>query len=237
MYDLGYISEMGGGVEMMKDKDTFDILTEKLLEDAVNAVIEEEGSQIKASDHDRIPSERHMKDMERLIGKEKKKRGFFMRCGKMVASFLILFVVATGITIYSVDAWREKVIQFFVDLGAKNTEFTFDDTNKYADDDICLDYLPEGFELKEKKITDDNIIWYFVSGEKYVQISIEKVGTGIRIDTENGYGEKIRINDVDGYYTVNKNIRSILWSETNKIYNILGSIQKDELIKIGENLK
>ena len=222
---------------MMKDKDTFDVLTEKLLEDAVNAVIEEEGSQIKASDHDRIPSERHMKDMERLIGKEKKKRGFFKRYGKMVASFLILFVVATGITIFSVDAWREKVIQFFVDLGAKNTEFTFDDTNKYADDDICLDYLPEGFELSEKKKIDNNVKWIFVNKNDEIQINIYYESVKIRIDTEEGYGEKIEINGYNGCFTTNKNVNSILWKDNKKTYSLAGKIEKEELIKIGENLR
>ena len=57
------------------------------------------------------------------------------------------------------------------------------------------------------------------------------------IDTEGGVKEDVIINKYSATYTSNDNVNTLIWHDEKNAYHLYGNIEKDELIKIAENIK
>lgn len=106
-------------------------------------------------------------------------------------------------------------------------------------DEITVGYIPEGFEL-ESKDTSSKISIYKYSSSDNLIFTIHKTASSgeIDFDTESQITEEITIeNSTYLYYVDIGGSGGIIWSKSDYIYRINGSISKDELINIAKSIK
>lgn len=108
--------------------------------------------------------------------------------------------------------------------------------------DLEIGYIPDGFELSQ---SDENINYreyiYYNKSDQYLVVGIYlSKETEIAISKEDDAEyEKIKLNDTDAYiyYVESDKTGSITYSNSVYLVNITGIIEKDELIKIAENIR
>lgn len=87
-----------------------------------------------------------------------------------------------------------------------------------------------------------NLVSFYVKNYKNVDKSfvVQKfaLSGSVGFDTEHYETENIKINGIDAvYYRSNNNEKGIIFNDGNYIYIISGNIEKDELVKIAQNVE
>lgn len=219
-------------------KDSLD----ELLEKAALEVAKQE-CELSQEAEEHVFSEEYRNKMAKLFLNEEKKeqarkqRKYVMRaaCFLLVCVLCIAFVASGG-----ADAFRIKFMNFVHEITQPNTDFNFKENGgatAYTDDDIKLKYVPVGFELAEKEKFSNHFYLVFSNGKEYFQFDVLNVSINSSIDTEEGITEKTKVNDYEAIYTSNKNINTVIWSDDVYVYRIYGNIEKEEILKIAENME
>ena len=156
---------------------------------------------------------------------------------KTVKVLMIAAVLsALLLTAFVVPSSREYIIDNF-DIFSR---YRITENNKNSViGEITVGYIPEGFELESSEIQLKHIYYRYISDDNK-EFVVSKFSSSIEVDfdTENGFVEKIIVNEKTYTYFVDINNYSyLLWSENDYIYQIDGPISKDELLKIAETVK
>lgn len=219
---------------------TFDKILDSLIDEALPAV--------EAMPDKNLPEEMDVdfspefeERMQKIFKNERRKvrRKRILRYSRNIAACFLIFVVISGISIMSVEAFRLKFLNLVYNSSKTNTEISFEEhrSNRYESEWIALEYVPAGFSLEKSKSTDRISYLNFDNGEEYFDVTIYETDAVLSIDTEGGSTEKIKINDIDGIYSENDNVKSIVFRQDEKVCTVEGTIEKEELIKIAKNLK
>lgn len=186
-------------------------------------------------------SEEHEAKMRKLFKIERSKVFFknFQKYSLRVAGILLVFIIVSAISVFSVSAWRVKFLNFVFDSKKPNTEFQFGDAkgNAYSNDEMTFEYIPSGFELVKSVANESNVYLRFENSGLYFSFSLNSIGGKIGIDTENGKIEELTINGYEAVYSENKNINALIWSNGEFAFTIIGNIPKEDIIKIAEKFK
>ena len=214
---------------------------ESVLDDAAHAVDAEIGSMLQEPAEDIQFSPESQRRMKALFRRERRKLRVkkLRRFSKWAACILLAVVVTSGVTVFSVRGLRVRFLNFILETGAPNTDYSFGDDGdqSYSDDEIALEYIPEGFKLELNNSTDKTVYLQFTNKDYYFDIIVNRIDGRTSMDTENGIAETIDVNGVDGVYTSNENINSLIWHNDDYSFRVIGNIQKEELIKIANNVK
>ncbi len=189
-------------------------------------------------------SEEFYKKMDRLIKIRKRPYYIFIKTtGTKAASILLIILITLSATVFSVKAFRDPVIKFIVETFEKYSRITFQREGDYkniAPEDINfykLTYLPEGFEIV---INNKGYHFYELElskGEDIISFSQSIAGAGnMTVDTEGAQIEDITFRGVEGIYFLSKGYHTIVWLEDGYLFYVAGTLEKDEIFKIGENL-
>jgi hypothetical protein len=152
----------------------------------------------------------------------------------------LFFVIATGVTIYSVNSWRVSFLNFILEMKQTHTDINFNEDNKgaeYSNDEIRLGYIPEGFTLDRSDITESYIYLMFKNESKYFTFTMDDIQSTTSIDTENAGTKKININDFEAYYSTNNNVNILVWHNNQEVFQISGNIEEKEIINIAKKVK
>lgn len=106
-------------------------------------------------------------------------------------------------------------------------------------DKITVGYIPEGFELENKKPYFKGVFYTYSSSDNS-KFTIIKCSSSIEIDfdTETQITEQIIVENTKYLYYVNTNgLSGIIWTKNDYIYRINGSLSKEELINIAKTVK
>lgn len=186
-------------------------------------------------------SEEHKQKMKVLFRKETRKarRRKFAKFSGIAACFLLVLVIGFGATVFSVDAWRVRFLNFVLEAGRPNTDFNFSPTGGtyYSDDVVSLAYIPMGFEVANGASTKSSLSLNFKKEKEYFDFFLCSIDTNMNIDTENGTIEKVTINGRDAIYITTPNINAVVWHNNEYVFRIIGNISKEEMIKIAENAR
>jgi len=225
----------------MSENNFFDKLTDTVLDEAAKKACDNPDIE-DAFDCEEIEfSPEHEKKMQKIL-KSANKGSFsswLNRYGKRVACIALVFLVASFAAVLSVDAWRMRLFWFVIDEGEPNTDFTFygNITNRYADDNISLGYVPDGMELISSEKTRRSYFICFADNDDYFNLNIGTLSSVLSIDTENGYSENIYIRDnIEATFVCTPRVNTLLWAEDESSYIITSNLSKDEMIRIAENV-
>mgnify|MGYP001134027536 CR=1 FL=1 len=226
---------------MKSDNKTLDKIFDLLVGEAAVIANERISEKIVLPEEKIEFSKEHEAKMQKLFKSERNKIFFksFQKYSVRVASILLVFIIFSAISIFSVSAWRVKFLNFVFDSKKPNTEFEFGDTKgkTYSNDEMTFEYVPDGFELVKSVSNEQSVYLMFKNNDLYFTFSLNDIEGKLSIDTENGTVEKLTINKQEAVYTENKNINALIWHNDEFAFTIMGNIPKEEIIKIAEKFK
>lgn len=193
----------------------------------------------EAVDGDVVFSERHEKEMAKLFASMEPKKTKVVPLKRV----LILVAVLVGLLAAAVGtiATNPKIINMFRKPTETYTEIRFDEAEitggTYSTENVTLGYVPEGMELTESSSGNTSESIMFQNGDEYFQIRIRNEHIKADADNEKSAEEKILIWGEEAHLQERDGNITILWSAENRTYTLLGNLEKEELIKIAENIQ
>lgn len=140
------------------------------------------------------------------------------------------------LTAFVIPSSREFIIDNFdIFSRYKLTE----SNNNAVNGEITVGYIPEGFKLtNEQESARAMMNEYTDSNGGIFIISKYSSSTKVEFNTESGNVENIIGNSATYIFYIDKNNHNILvWNKNDYVYQIDGTLTKDELIKIAETVK
>jgi hypothetical protein len=226
----------------MSNKRTLDKIFDDLVDEAASIVTERLGRNIPEPETIEFSKE-HENAMRKIFRKERNKLLYkhISKYSKRVAVFFLVVIVASSIMVYSVEAWRIKVMNFVIEVSQTHSEINFrEDSTKgdsYTSDEITLGYMPEGSKLEKSDVRKNYISLVFKGEENYFIFSMNSIDSSMGIDTENASVKKITIKGQEAFYSSNANVNILVWYNEEFSYTLSGTINEKEMIKIAENIK
>lgn len=179
--------------------------------------------------------------------KEKQRRKWLKRIrsysGRAAMFILVLIGVSTVVTM-SVEAFRIRILNYFIEKTESYTEFKVDEVvdgqnapKLDLDQYYYLTYLPEGYTYDCHQIVGDVVILRYSNGTDIIIFTQENTGSAYHLDTEDAEMKEVPIRDSSGYLIVKDDASILFWNEKSMDFMINGNLEPNELIKIAESLK
>ena len=216
----------------------FDKALDSMIAEAAKRADKELGEQADCTDESIEFSEKHEKKMNRLFSKVRRRQKLikFSKYSRRAACVLIAVCVAGGVSLFSVKAWRNRVLNFVFDSKATHTDFEIvDSTQTFKNDYITVGYLPKGFELKDNSSDDVYTLLVFEKDQDNIKIGKYPIDMSVTIDTENSEVEEIVIRSHNGKYINNSRFNCVVWNTDEWIYQIITTLDKAEVIRIADS--
>lgn len=156
---------------------------------------------------------------------------------KTIKVLLVAAVLcALLLTAFVVPSSRKYIIDNF-DVFSR---YKITENNKNSvNGEITVGYIPDGFELESSENQFKHIYYRYTSNNNQ-EFVISKFSSimEVYLDTETGNIEIINIGEkVYSHYVDENNYNYLVWNENDYIYQINGTISKDEILKIAETVK
>ena len=227
-----------------KDSELFEKMFDNVLDDALFKMAAEHDPSLPDDEPVEF-SEEHKRKIEQIFNRAKKRERklIFRNNVKRAAICAAVFLLLLAITAMSVGAVRNRVLNFFHNTEETNTKIGISNEfieETYSDENITMNYIPYGFSLEKKQINFGSFDYKFSSEMQYYIIHIINMSNysgNYTIDTEKAEIERMMINENDCYYIENSNGKTIIINNGEKTCTIQGDIEKDEIIKIAQNLE
>ncbi len=182
-------------------------------------------------------SKEHEKNMRKLFAGKVKRIGYIKRILIIAAIIVVLF----GVSVMSVQGLRIRFMNFILSFTETNTKITYvseeEDKNSYSVGDITLEYLPSGFALNSTRNQGKTVRVDFVNGNKTIKFSVRTSVSVSNLDTERAGSELLMIKDIETFVTQKDNDIILSWNNGEKVFELMGNIEREEIIKIAENIK
>lgn len=165
----------------------------------------------------------------------------FITARRIAAVFVVLLTMAS-ITVMSVEAFREPVINFIFKTQNKKDETELNITEEPSNNqevDFVFNYMPDGYVL-EKKVVDQsttNLSYQYKNGDDsiLIDIIIDPSINVYKYVKDQNY-KTIKTTDAK-YFYIEGDYNQLVWSRGKVIYTIFSTLDNEKMIKIGENIK
>ncbi len=182
-------------------------------------------------------SKEHEDKMRKLFAGKVRRMKYIKRIFMIAAVMVILF----SISVMSVQGWRASFMNFILSFTESNTELKYrdeaEDKNSYTVGDVTFEYLPSGFTLDSNKNQGKVIYVKFNKGNEYFETKIKESNPVANVDTEKAGAELLMINGAEVFVTQKDDNISVSWNNNLKTFELMGNIEREELLKIAENIK
>ena len=186
-------------------------------------------------------------DYFRLLKSQEKRRKLRSRhqlLSKRVAIFIALALVGIFVTTMSVEAFRIKLFNIVTEGTDKYTKVSIVETENGIESQVDWDsyyapeYIPEGYTYSNSEnFGDIKIIFYSDASGKEIQFSQTPVNPEYQIDTEDAVVTEVIVNGGKGILVEKEGLLTLIWTIDNKTFNIIGEIERDEIMKMAESSK
>lgn len=202
--------------------------------------LEKDESLYKSFDHQKLNQ-----NIQKLIKKEKRinRMKKLQKYSGRAAIILLSLCLVSGISIFSVDAWRIKFINFIFETRDTNTKINFvEDEKSIIVEGIQFNYLPEGFKLEFSSSSRKSVsIKFLDDNERHIFFQRHPIETGFIMDTEDTTIKNITIKDHKGFINSKNNITVIVWNDDEYSYTLdffgfAENFPEEEMVKIAENI-
>lgn len=179
-------------------------------------------------------SEQHNRIMDNLFNnmqiKDKPK------LSKNTIRFLLIaaILLALATTAVAVPLTREYIVNKF----SNYSEYEVKEKEIYKIDSLIVNYIPQGFVKTDGLESEVSYEEFYENGEKNFLISKNTLNDIIGFDTEEYPSEEIIINGIKGvYFRADEYSSGIIFNNDKYIYSVDGNIDKEELVKIAQNIE
>ena len=223
---------------------TFSLKEKELLKKALHLYVMETAGQYDfVSSLDITFSPEFEEKMERLIKRRRKPFYYlFNTAAKRVACIIAALIIAMVSTVLSVDALRNGVKNFFVEVYEKFSTVLFEKDSSSPDTIEVYyspSYIPDGYQLSEitKEASLGRIKFIDENGKEIIYTQSFVFSSGTDTNTEDGHTEEIG----NGFYIYQDKFQQKMyfWSDTKYQFAIYAydDISKDELLKMAGSLQ
>lgn len=230
----------------MSDKnDVFNKAIDMMFNEAAEIAVEYEDEKNTPPFPEIEFSKEHEEKMKKMFRQEKRRLAFkkISKYSKGVAAGVIAMTVVSGVAVFSVEAWRTKVMNFVFNDKTTHTEISFvENSETVIVGDVYFKYIPKGFEVIEESVSEISRDIIFHDGT--TKISYYKVPLYVSksIDTENAVVKDIRINGMEGIVSKKSNKIILVWHDEEYVYTMTssgknGPISEEEIVKIAQNIE
>lgn len=176
-------------------------------------------------------SKQHNDKMKELF-KENPEKGKY-KLSKKTIRFLIIAAILLSFTITALANQTSR--QFIITKFFNHSEYNvLNNSNSERVKSLTVNYIPEGFE----KVEDYGYLYIYQNGDKEIVVEKSEINSSIGYDTEFYDDEIIEINGIDAvYYMSSNNYKGIIYNNGEYIFSVDGNIEKEELVKIAQNLE
>ena len=176
--------------------------------------------------------------------KRRKLRSRYQLLSKRVAIFIALALVGIFVTTMSVEAFRIKLFNIVTEVTDKYTKVSIVETENGIESQVdwysyyAPEYIPEGYTYSNSEnFGDIKIIFYSDASGKEIQFSQTPVNPEYQIDTEDAVVTEVIVNGGKGILVEKEGLLTLIWTIDNKTFNIIGEIERDEIMKMAESSK
>ena len=158
---------------------------------------------------------------------------------------IILLIVIAGIStlIFTVEAIRVRVFNYFIEKNERYTEIRVEEENNIKTPELNWEsyyqpaYMTEGYYFESSKDIGSIKVLKYTDGENEITFTQANNGTDFQLDTEDAVTENIKINGNEGFLIIKEDRSMIFWHNEEKSFTITGNIKKEEIIKITESIE
>lgn len=185
------------------------------------------------------------KKMNKLINRRRKPYFRMINTvGKKVACIAIVFFIASATTVMSVDALRNAVFNFFINVFSTHSDI------KTVDDDQHPDIIEDIYEITYdlSDFTNDfnnHQIDYRLTG--YLKSNTNnqidfyqftKAAFDVHINTEDATITHLNINGYDAlYYFNNQGMHNLIWDNGYYVFMVSSNLSKEETFEIAKSVR
>ena len=184
--------------------------------------------------------------MQLLFAREEKSRRLstFKKRAVQIAAAILIFILLSGLTILSVEAWRVRVLNYIIDINEKYTGFLIDDgsidQSQFPETPgmHLPSYIPDGYTLEKIETSGSfYVVTYENEGGDLIQLKRLPSGSSVGIDSEDAYHEQLLVNDELAYYYFKNDYSTLLFGYKENKFLLLGLISMDEIIRMAESME
>jgi hypothetical protein len=223
-------------------------ISRESLAESCSIILNDWHKQVKSNQQDTplSTSKELDKKIERMIRERGKARHLlFSFYAKRVAMIFLALLIASTVTVLSVEALRNKFFDWLFTVFPTHTRVEMIDVVSYPDIDSALQlnqyaptYLPEGFALVDTLETDTRYKVFYANGDKkYIIFEARLISDQdhINVNTEDSDMEEIVINGRIGYYAYDDPGHMIFWSDNLYIFSVICETSKIDAINIAKS--
>lgn len=184
------------------------------------------------------------KKMDNMFTSARKKanrKRRFITARRIAAVFVVLLTMAS-ITVMSVDAFREPVLNFIFKTSDKENKTRMNMTEIPATSteiEFVFHYMPEGYVFEKKVIdkSNTNITYQYNNKDSIILIDIifEPSANVYKYIEDQDY-KSIKTTDTE-YFYIKGSYNQLIWSKGKTIYTIFSNLKSDTMIRIGKNIE
>ncbi|MDR0948005.1 MAG: DUF4367 domain-containing protein [Lachnospiraceae bacterium] len=225
-------------------------ISRESLAESCSIILDDWHKQVKSDQQDTpLSTSRELDKKIRRMIRERGKAGrlLFSFYAKRVAMIFLALLIASTVTVLSVEALRNKFFDWLFTILPTHTRVEMIDVVSYSDTDNAFQpnqyapmYLPEGFVLVDTLETDTRYkVFYANADKKYIIFEVRLINDQdhINVNTENNDMEELNINGRTGYYVDDDLGHMILWSDDLYVFSVICETSKNDAIKVAESTK
>ena len=206
----------------------------------------EENERLKSDPNAAVPLSAQRKCVQTINQYFRKKRvhSAFRVTGKIVnrvALIALIGVLMVSTAFAFSPAFRASTLNLIIETLSDRTNFQFSDGDSAALPSINLNWVPEGFSIRDQK-NGTNVMWiqYENMQQDMFDITVlDGIGGVASFDTENAEVSSLTVGEHQATLIIKNDTRQIVWGDQNLniFVQIRGyNITTDTLTKIAENL-
>lgn len=172
------------------------------------------------------------------------------------AAIIILAIMGVGlIGVFSVEAGRKAILEWFIDRGEKEDQYHFmpyDITEEQTEEafakptqtppmvmetEYVPTYIPEGMKITWEDKDDFGYDVQYEKGKKHFNYSQSTLTLGLAVDSEGMTREIVYIHGKKGYLNYKKGKNSLVWRTEEYAFWITSNLEKEEVIRIAESVE
>ena len=236
--------DLDSGMDSMMDayyKLVGEAHVKNILEDLENEKDEIEQIQISKSMDDWFEKFIHKKKKEKQRKKWLKQiRTYSSRA----AIFILVLIGAFTVVTMSVEAFRVRIFNYFMEKNESYTEFRVDEVaDGQSIPQLDIDqyyyptYLPKDYTYDSYQVAGDVVMLSYSNSEDTIIFTQGSTGSVYHVDTEDAEMKEVPIGNTSGYLIDKNDGSTLFWNYNDKDFMVNGNIKPNELIKIAESLE
>lgn len=181
--------------------------------------------------------------MDKVIKREKVTRYLmkFNTYAKRAAMIILIVLCVALTTTMSVEANRVRLFEVISEVWDELTSYIFKNDNDLINDKLVpieSDYIPKGYEIAEKQITEyvQRIFYQDKTGKEIIYEQKLISSNSIIVDSENSVVKNIKISNQVASVLENKEVYQVYWYDELYTYVFIGDVEKQELLLMAKSI-